>query len=113
MPQRRRNKYGAKRTEYKGLMYDSKLEANVARELDRVGYRYRRQVSIKFASGIRYVADFVVTSGDLEVVLEVKGRETDVWRVKRRLFLHEYPDIPLVVVHGAGEVEKALLGVGI
>jgi len=60
---------------------------------------FERQVRFDIGAGRKYVADFVVehNDGSIEVV-EVKGYETAVWRLKKALFIERYPDIKLTVV---------------
>ena len=45
-----------------------------------------------------YQADFDFLEGDARIVLEVKGHETAVWRLKKKMFLHKYPNLVLRVV---------------
>ena len=107
------SKYGARRTLYNGVWYASKLEADVARALDALmepdgapalvlGYEAQQEYVLveKSAYGkqILYVADFVVDFAGpalpVRVVIETKGYPTDVYRLKRRLFLEKYgPDL--------------------
>jgi hypothetical protein len=49
---------------------------------------------------IKYVADFsFIESGNpLPVVADVKGVETQAWRIKKRLFLYRYPEYELRVI---------------
>lgn len=92
---RRANKYGAKSTVYEGQVYDSKLEAGYAQELDlRVRAKdiksWRRQVKVElFCNGERicnYYVDFEITHNDGTIeFIECKGFETEVWRLKRKL----------------------------
>lgn len=93
------SKYGNQKTMYKGEMYDSKKEADFARQLDLLrnatdagvcvkGYtrqaRYRLEVNGVLIC--EYVADFVVTHGDGRVeVVDVKGVRTDVYKLKKKL----------------------------
>lgn len=121
-----KNRYSfsaAKRTEYGGLIYDSKLEAGYAQELDlRVRAHdlksWERQIAFRFAlvregdnyiltdgdiagrQNIRlttYYLDFIEhTNDDRRIFTEVKGRETTVWRMKWRLLEALYGDDPSV-----------------
>lgn len=89
-------KYHNKRQEYGGHSYMSKLEADIAWQLDmriKAGEveSYKRQVKIpltvKGKHICNYFIDFVVkcTDGTTEY-LEAKGFETDVWRMKWKIF---------------------------
>ena len=100
----KKNKYNASRTEYKGIKYDSKLEASYAEFLDRgkeVGrvLDWTRQVPFYLPGGITYRVDFLVftTAGKVEFV-EVKGRELAPWKMKMRLMKQFHPDIPITIV---------------
>lgn len=109
--QKRGSKYGAKSTEYEGNVYHSKKEAGYAKELDlRVRAKdikgWRRQVKIPLdVNGYHicnYYIDFIIehNDGTLEYT-EVKGFETDTWRMKWKLFEALYGDregIKLTVV---------------
>jgi uncharacterized Zn finger protein (UPF0148 family) len=89
------NKYGAKRTEFNGHRYDSKFEAQIAEDLDlrlkaKDIKKVDRQVKIALeAYGKRitnYYIDFIITHNDDHLeYLEVKGYETDVWKMKWKM----------------------------
>ena len=60
---------------------------------------YQIQVSFNLPGGIVHVVDFVVYKDDSPAgiyreVHEFKGFKTAVWRIKRKLFIEEYPNIP-------------------
>lgn len=96
----RRGKYNNKRTVYGGLVYDSKLEAGRAYELDmlkRAGEVIKWDRQIKFPiviNGIKicdYIADFKVWWKNGNVAIEdTKGVKTDVFRLKQKLILACY-----------------------
>ena len=106
--QRRLNKYGAKSTEYNGNVYHSKLEAGYAMELDlllrgKAIRGWKRQVRIPLdVNGhhiANYVMDFVVDELDgTERWVEVKGFQTDMWRMKWKLLLALYEEKPNVKI---------------
>lgn len=89
------NKYGNKKTEYSGRLYDSKKEANRAAELDvlvRGGVVRNWQAQPRFHfqyGGVKicsYVADFRVEYTDGTVDIEdVKGYKTDVYKLKKKM----------------------------
>ena len=94
--QRYQSKYSNIRREYDGITYHSGKEAAYARELDlriKAGeiWRWERQKKISLDIGeyhiCNYFIDFVVhhKDGTVEYV-EVKGFETEVWRLKWKLF---------------------------
>jgi hypothetical protein len=102
------NKYRAKTATYNGQKYHSKREAAYAAELDlrvKAGElrATERQVTVRLdVSGFHicdYVVDFVVTHADgHEEWIEVKGFETPIWKLKKKLFEACYPNRKLVVV---------------
>lgn len=110
----RPHKYGAKRTEYRGQMYDSKAEASYAAELDikkAAGAikNWWRAPSIVLVPGkrgerIEYRPDFHVIDADGSTYwVDVKGVETAVWKLKARLLRHMRPDERLLIVGKDGE----------
>lgn len=92
----RRSKYGNKKTLYNGVLFDSKLEATCAAQLDfliRTGHvlSWQGQVRYVVAAKITYVADFdVVYARGLHRVIDAKGAITDVFTLKAKLFLERY-----------------------
>ena len=94
------NKYGAKRSEYNGKIYDSKFEASVAGELDlrkRVGdikdfdTQYRVEIPIHRSDGtyaltVKHKVDFRIHHNDGSYELyEAKGIETDDYKWRRKM----------------------------
>lgn len=101
------HKYHAKKTAVDGITFDSKKEAmryKELKELQRVGKidrlelqpRFELQESFKHKGKpirkIEYVADFKYLDIALGkwVVEDVKGMKTDVYKLKKKLFLHIY-----------------------
>ena len=90
------NKYSNKKTEHNGIYYHSKKEAGEAAELDlrkQAGdiKDWERQVKISLdVNGYHianYFIDFVIYHNDeSKEYLEIKGFETEVWRLKWKLF---------------------------
>ena len=110
-----------KKQEYNGSRYDSRFEANYAAELDlrkKAGEikDWQRQVKIPLdVNGYHisnYYIDFVVYHSDgIVEYVELKGRKTDIWILKWKLFealYSEKPDVVLtVVMQGKGKPPKA------
>ena len=110
------NKYGAKKTVYNGITYHSKFEAEYAQKLDwrlkagDIGY-WKRQIKIPLdVNGehiCNYFIDFSIThnTGYIELV-EIKGMETTIWKLKWKLFLATYrkqnPDTSVTLVKRTG-----------
>lgn len=58
--------------------------------------KYKNKFTGKTIRGIDYYADFVVTKPDDSIeAVDVKGVETDVFKIKQKLFGSIYPDIRL------------------
>lgn len=99
----------ARKTPYNGRMYDSMLEASVARDLDLL-LKTRKvkavQPQVRFdlygKNGNKvcsHIVDFLVTlNNDTQKVIEPKGEETGEWKLKRKLFLDNYPHIEYITV---------------
>ncbi len=110
----RRHKYGAKKTTVDGIVFASGLEAR----------RYQ-QLKLLLASGtitnldlqpvfelqpdfrdntgkkqqaINYKADFKYIEAGRVVIEEVKGFETPVWKLHKKMFLYQYPQLELRVL---------------
>ena len=98
----RRSKYGSTKTLYNGVLYDSKLESTCAAQLDaliRSGYvlSWQGQVWFQVGPAIRYVADFYVLYAQGEPrTIDAKGAETDVFKLKRKLFEFHHGPLDLV-----------------
>lgn len=106
---RKGNKYNAKKTVVDGITFDSKAEAaryvelkllegqGVIKGLERQ-VRFRLQEGFGAFDGKRvrpidYVADFMYVDNNGDTVVEdVKGMRTDVYKLKKKLFLNKYPD---------------------
>jgi hypothetical protein len=104
----RQPKYRNKRTEVNGVLFDSQAEARrylVLRLQEEDGQisQLRRQVSFELVPpvrllgskratpAIRYVADFAyLTAEGRQVIEDVKGMLTPVYRIKRHLMKHKY-----------------------
>ena len=96
---------GYKRTQYNGTLYHSKKEADYAALLDMLKNaadpkqrveKWTRQVRVPLIVEGKLIAnwycDFEVTFADGRIELhEVKGFDTEVWRLKRKLFEALYP----------------------
>ena len=90
------SKYGNISAEHNGIQYHSKKEAAYAAELDlriKAGdiKSWKRQVCIGIKINkchiCNYYIDFVVTHNDgVKEYIEVKGFETDVWKLKWKMF---------------------------
>jgi hypothetical protein len=110
----RRNKYNAQKVTIRGIQFDSKKEAErylvlLSREQEgeitglEVHPSYELQSSFKHRGktirAINYEADFEYIDRDYNTVVEdVKGMETPTFRLKKKMFLHNYPHIEFKIV---------------
>jgi hypothetical protein len=105
----KKHKYGAKRTEVMGIKFDSKKEANRylellllqrAKEIKELElqpeflllppFKYKN----KSYREIKYKADFKYKNKEGQIIVEdVKGFKTDVYNLKKKMFLYQYPEI--------------------
>lgn len=100
-----RSKYHAKKTVVDGITFDSKREADrylvlKSMEEDGIIEDLRRQVRYELIPAfdvdgkhhrpVFYVADFVYRENGHEVIEDVKGVVTDVYRLKRKLVAYRY-----------------------
>jgi hypothetical protein len=109
----RRHKYNAQRTQVDGITFDSKKEAKEYQNLkllERVGAITDLQLQPAFllqaaymdSSGkrqraIHYVADFAYTQEGRRIVVDVKGMQTPVFKLKAKLFGEKFPELQLVI----------------
>lgn len=106
------HKYGAKRTEYNGVMYDSKMESRYAHYLDMLLKAkeikgWQRQIAIPLIVNGEKICtirvDFEVECLDgSKEFREVKGAETRDFKIKWKLLKATYgkenPDVEFVLV---------------
>ena len=55
---------------------------------------------------ISYIADFVYKEGDQWYALDSKGFSTDVWNIKKRLFILSYGDVYKLIERKKGKADK-------
>ncbi|MCI2948361.1 DUF1064 domain-containing protein [Staphylococcus caledonicus] len=101
------SKYNAKKVEYKGVVFDSKVECDYYQYLERnmngVNYDYielqpRYELIPKFGKQRKteYIADFALyLDNKLIEVIDVKGMATDTAKLKAKLFRYKYPNTKL------------------
>lgn len=98
-----KHKFGAKQVEYDGIKFASKLEGRYYEQLkmrQKAGdvLFFLRQVPLHLPGNTKYVCDFLVflSDGTCEFV-DVKGMETEVFKLKKRQVEDLYPiDIKIV-----------------
>ena len=105
---RRYSKYNAKKVEVDGIKFDSKAEGEYYLHLkqqvaERQILGFERQKRMLLQEGfnvegvkgkirpIFYVVDFIITENDGTLTyVDVKGMETDVFKLKKKLFMKRY-----------------------
>lgn len=102
---RRQSKYWAERTKVDEIDFDSKKEANRYNELRilekawkitnlRLQPKFLLQESFKYnwctEKRVSYVSDFAYTQDNEKIVEDVKWFKTDIYKIKRKLFLYKY-----------------------
>ena len=110
-PPKKKSKYGARKVTVDGIKFDSQLEADYyvqLKLLQRAGQidgfcRQGRFVVTEGANGERateYVCDFVVfyPNGTFQIV-DTKGVETEVFKLKRKAFAEKYPKLKINLLH--------------
>ena len=107
-----RSKYGARKKEVNGILFDSKKEALryqhlvieeralLIRGLERQR-RWLLQAAFTDATGkkhraIEYISDFDYFRAGRPVVEDVKGYRTPAYRLKAKLFRAKYPDVEFI-----------------
>lgn len=101
------SKYHAEKTEVDGIIFDSRKEAKRYAELkqmEQAGAINNLKLQPRFLlqepfmcdgkkeRKIEYVADFQYDLGGKTIVEDVKGEKTQVYKLKRKLFLFRYGD---------------------
>lgn len=105
---RSKSKYKNKSKTYNGRTYDSIREANHAEELDwrkmkgeikEIIPQYKISLDISKYHIANYYVDFKVVLADGEIEYhEVKGFQTEIWRLKWKLTEALYPDYNLILI---------------
>jgi len=109
-----KSKYNNQKTIVDGIKFDSKKEAEYYCQLKllkqagkikdyRLQPRYELQPAFekngKKYRAITYIADFAIINNDgTTEVVDIKGVETQVFKIKKKLFEYMYPDLKLNVV---------------
>jgi len=104
----RTNKYNSKKSKYGDRIYDSALEASYAKDLDwmkkageikEITPQFKLRLDINGTHIANYFMDFKVELPDGRIEMhEVKGYETDVWRMKWRIAVAIFPQYNFVLI---------------
>lgn len=107
------NKYRNKKVVIDNIEFDSKREANRYKELKlllktnkisdlKLQPRFLLQEGFKKNGKtfrkIDYIADFQYIENGKTIVEDVKGMQTDVFKLKHKLFEKKYPDLELRII---------------
>jgi hypothetical protein len=107
------NKYRNKKVIVDGKEFDSKKEGNRYKELrllERAGEISNLELQPRFLlqdkfkkngktyRKIEYVADFKYIENGKTIVEDVKGMQTDVFKLKHKIFEKVYPDLELRII---------------
>lgn len=103
---RKGSKYHNKKVSVDGILFDSTKEAKRYKELSlllRAGEIQDLRLQVEYIlipnqyidgklveRATKYIADFVYTENDKEVVEDAKGVRTDVYKIKKKLMLSQY-----------------------
>lgn len=109
-----RNKYHAKKAVVNDVTFDSRLEARryiELKNLQAIGeiFGLQRQPEFELQPEFKkrnkkyrkivYIADFMYMDRKGNKIIEdCKGMETEVFRIKRKLFEYKYPDLTLTLI---------------
>ena len=114
-PVKRTNKFGAKKTEVDGIVFDSKAEAERYGTLKLLEHAKQvRCVTVKPEYPLKingvligfYEPDFGYFEGGRNYVDDVKGVITEAASLRMRVFMACYPEIRLRIVDGAGRTKE-------
>ena len=101
----RRNKYNVSPKQERtvdGVVFDSKweckayllLKSMLGKDSFELSPVYELQPSFKFGSktirAIKYIGDFLIKYNGEEYVVDTKGMETDVFKIKEKMFKHKF-----------------------
>jgi hypothetical protein len=107
------NKYRNKKTQVDMYVFDSIAESKRYKELallERAGYIQQLELQPRFLlqegfrkngktyRKIEYIADFKYIEKGKTIIEDVKGKETEVFKLKRKLFEYKYPEFELKIV---------------
>ena len=112
----KRGKFGSLKATVNDIVFDSVMEARYyVYLLTQVAAKrikeFERQVTFelipklvdkvtgKKMQATKYIADFVITDNKgNKTVVDVKGKETEVFRIKEKLFRYRYPDVNFLCI---------------
>ena len=103
------SKYNSRKVTVDGITFDSKKESRrylELKQMEAAGEIHDLQLQVPFElipsfeimidgkkrkrRKMQYIADFVYYINDVRIVEDVKGRKTDVYNIKKKLFEYEF-----------------------
>nr|DAJ54362.1 MAG TPA: Endonuclease [Caudoviricetes sp.] len=103
------SKYNSRKTTVDGFTFDSKKEANrylELKQMEKDGLIHNLQLQVPFElippfeividgkkrkrRRMEYIADFVYYINNVKVVEDVKGRKTEVYKIKKKIFEYKF-----------------------
>lgn len=103
---------GSPLTAVDGITFDSKAEAVQYQQLKLMQQAgeiigFTRQPSFVLPGGIRYMPDFLVCDKDMKIWVEdVKGFETQAFKIKRKLWDETFWWLPLRIIKNGKVVDE-------
>jgi len=111
------NKFNAKKTIIDGIKFDSKLEAQFYEILKphiiQLQPSFELQPSYVTSDGVKvrnivYKADFMIQLDNKQIVIDAKGVETDVFKIKAKMLKYHYPDLEFYTIKNVKELNKII-----
>lgn len=91
LPWQKRNKYGAKKIRFDGIVFDSMGEYQYylyLKEIIKPGKMEIHPVTFLTRAKIKYISDFLIDENGKKVYIDFKGIQTDAFKLKKRLWMH-------------------------
>ena len=117
IPQRKRkSKYYARKVEYDGIVFDSKLEGaryKILKAMEDQGEISDLEVQIPYECVVegkrvcKYISDFRYRCGEDEIVEDTKGVITAVFSLKKKLVEALYPGLVIQIVTDPRELPRS------
>lgn len=107
-----RSKYGARKTEYDGIMFDSQLELSFYKKLKENNIvildrqtKFVLQESFRIGKElireIAYISDFLIEWCWEQYYIDSKGMETPDFKIKHKMWLFKYGNTHKLIVTGS------------
>lgn len=108
-----KNKYNNVRCSYNGVKFQSMLERDfyiwISKHAEKYGFTFEFQVPYQITSKSKYFADFVLTSKDKVIVIDVKSKATitQVFKLKKDIMFAKH-NIDVKIVFTINDLIKLL-----